>query len=554
MIRATLSTRARRTEGAASLRFWLRPLLRCSDFSTVEDYDKLLADLDLTPHGYGDDDDESKVEPWKTLLEYPARAAWRVTKPLQEEDVVSMTLKNVLSTAKRRKHLRQILETTIIAQRRELANRRERERARARENRSYKPEEQRRDAGLHPVLYGRDECFAMYYFRFFPYYSITLRVLEEVSSLLGKTKAAGGSFKPKRVIDFGVGTGSASAAACAVWPDSLEWIHGVDASETMRDSSKFMLDELWQGKPNAPRSTFAAHLASSTTSQFDLALFTYTASDLTHNDAILAAAAMLWRDLAPNGVFVMIEPGTPDGFTSIRMVRNMLLASNEKHEIHVVAPCTHQGPCPLLGFPFRAKPKFTQKDITIEDYDKSKDVEDEDEDEEPIEQRGFCSFVQTMPGKVNKGEKFSYLVVQKRDAEYLPDSHRFDDVSMVDLMKRTVDNARDENAGQKETDEIVGAAHTLEIRFLDSDDDILGLELVRGDNMRSSFGRIVSAPKKNRGHVLIDTCVGPGKIVRSKISKSTNVALPGLFTASRKSRWGGFWPDIPFLRDLTNSK
>merc|ERR1711937_666526 len=51
----------------------------------------------------------------------------------------------------------------------------------------------------------------------------------------------------------------------------------------------------------------------------------------------------------------MIEPGTPDGFNSIRAVRNMLLDCCPPHDqdfewedrCHIIAPRTHNGRCPM---------------------------------------------------------------------------------------------------------------------------------------------------------------------------------------------------------------
>jgi ribosomal protein RSM22 (predicted rRNA methylase) len=54
-----------------------------------------------------------------------------------------------------------------------------------------------------------------------------------------------------------------------------------------------------------------------------------------------AAIAALWS-LAKK-VFVVIEPGTPDGFENILRVRQHILASGG----HAAAPCTHDAACPM---------------------------------------------------------------------------------------------------------------------------------------------------------------------------------------------------------------
>jgi hypothetical protein len=62
---------------------------------------------------------------------------------------------------------------------------------------------------------------------------------------------------------------------------------------------------------------------------------TYTATELPGVASNLTAAAFCGKTENPNGVFVMIEPGTPDGFHSIRSVRTMLLVV-VTHQINIL--------------------------------------------------------------------------------------------------------------------------------------------------------------------------------------------------------------------------
>jgi ribosomal protein RSM22 (predicted rRNA methylase) len=48
-----------------------------------------------------------------------------------------------------------------------------------------------------------------------------------------------------------------------------------------------------------------------------------------------------WR--AATRVLVLVEPGTPDGFAHIHDARAALIAAGA----HVLAPCPHEGPCPM---------------------------------------------------------------------------------------------------------------------------------------------------------------------------------------------------------------
>jgi hypothetical protein len=84
---------------------------------------------------------------------------------------------------------------------------------------------------------------------------------------------------------------------------------------------------------------------------------------------------------------------------------------------------------------------------------------------------------------------------------------------------------------------LLQTARDVEDQFLESNTDRLGLELVKGDNHRNSWGRIIRAPIKKKGHIIMDYCCAPtpatsvsemdedgddppqleGKIVRQKI-------------------------------------
>jgi ribosomal protein RSM22 (predicted rRNA methylase) len=211
-----------------------------------------------------------------------------------------------------------------------------------------------------------------------------------------------------------------------------------------------------------------------------------------------------------------------------------------------VAPCPHNGQCPMERFGPKKKENLNE-DSRSESGNESE--EDEEEMEEAATRSGFCSFVQTMPGgrARGKGEKFSYIVAQKRVCgESQEDPHPFDDVNVTDLLIRTkaAANSGDEGTTNVELERLQQDAVELESRYLDANDDHLGLELLRGDRKRSSFGRIIQAPRKKKGHVLIDCCTAPGHIVTHTIPKSMSKVAPGVYSAARKSRWGGFWPDL----------
>ena len=554
-------------------------------------------------------DTSSKPEPWKTLLEYPARAAWRVASSVPPPPFQHAFSKVMEAPPKRytRKQMKKTHES-IMEQHHQLALRRDRERQRIVRgyNVDRNPRQLEKDQGILPVAYGPNEAMANLYFRSFSHFTIVQRVLREAQSLLYHQPFP---LKIQRVYDFGIGCGSSSAAALHVFPHSIEWIHGIDPSFTMRDVAKLFLQEFSQYTPppstdatntppvgrSPPQLTFSAQAESTaaTLGTFDLSLLTFTSVELPQTAAILAAAGICWEKLQPGGLFVMVEPGTPDGFSAVRTVRNMLLDCLEVGtECQIIAPCTHQGRCPMDRFQYREKHKssaviadrpgddkktdvFSDSDdeeddeeIMFDDDDNDKEEEESDdeqfslgEEEGEIEEsdmgdsvdtivgtrKGYCSFVQSMPGGQGggRGEKFSYLVVQKRSANPLstPFPSRWDDVNLSRLLQDATTKGSSVHTQRSHLLEAID----IEKRFLDSNEDELGLELVRSETIRQSYGRIVRAPKKYRGQVWMDLCVAPGSIVRQQILKRQSPLAPGIYSAARKSRWGGIWPNISNL-------
>ena len=50
------------------------------------------------------------------------------------------------------------------------------------------------------------------------------------------------------------------------------------------------------------------------------------------------------------------------------------------------------------------------------------------------------------------------------------------------------------------------------------------------------------SPIKSKGHIVIDLCVPEGSIIRSSLSRSNMLQVPSLYTALRKTTWGGLFP------------
>lgn len=593
--------------------------------------------------------EQDKPAPWYNLLMHPSRALWRSSPQPPPKYIMDMQSNLIQRSGRKLKQLKRTYEI-ILNQQKALIQSRELERRQLvngiRHLQKDSPHPSHLD--VHPIYYKPEYTLSSLKFRLVPNYSITKRVLAETQSLIGIQE-----FQPKRILDVGCGVGSAAAAALEYFREGrgldrgfqVQWIHAIDASQSMRDAAQYLLqDIIQQSKYNTiskTRVTFSDSLTSSAISSesqregkgFDLALCAYTLSELPSVTSVLSMAAIIWEKLAVDGVAIFIEPGTPDGFNAIRSVRTMLLdccppsegqmadtdstSDSVMDECHVIAPCTHNGTCPMerhkknfldkKGEPFDVVDDGSEEDEfwedskmeeygfqkrnegscidAIEDDEKDDDIDSIDSEEnDPILSStaetdvfssAFCSFVHGLPGGATRGEKFSYLVVQKRaptmnksqSMESDTSLDLFSSVSLVDLLRRSIQEGEKQYKLNGNIDGNLTAktpwlmslheAIKLEDIFVQSNEDKLGLELVRGDRNRKKFGRIIRAPIKKRGHVILDYCsmrkdaiigsglTSDGRIIRHRISRGKSMQMaPGMFAAARKARWGGLWPDI----------
>jgi hypothetical protein len=83
----------------------------------------------------------------------------------------------------------------------------------------------------------------------------------------------------------------------------------------------------------------------------DLVVASYVLGELRSGSERRRTVQELWRLTAPGGVLVLVEPGTPPGATFILQARQQVLegAGEEPGGAHVLAPCPHDGRCPLEG-------------------------------------------------------------------------------------------------------------------------------------------------------------------------------------------------------------
>jgi ribosomal protein RSM22 (predicted rRNA methylase) len=140
---------------------------------------------------------------------------------------------------------------------------------------------------------------------------------------------------PASLLDVGAGTGAASWAAHAAWPE-LSAITMLDRNPALRDLARRLCEA------GLPACEFLSGDLGVQKPRADLVVASYVLAE-SAEDSIGAVAVDLWK--SANTAMVLIEPGTPAGFGRIRVARTALIQAGA----HVAAPCTHDAICPVSG-------------------------------------------------------------------------------------------------------------------------------------------------------------------------------------------------------------
>lgn len=144
---------------------------------------------------------------------------------------------------------------------------------------------------------------------------------------------------PVSLLDVGAGPGTASWAAAEAFP-SLESFTLIDANEHL---SRLGL-ELAAGSARLRNWRYLpgqARAALELSKPADLVVASYFVGELAENDQRSLTDA-LWANT--RHALVVVEPGTPAGYTRMLALRGQLTASGA----YVAAPCPHENSCPLM--------------------------------------------------------------------------------------------------------------------------------------------------------------------------------------------------------------
>lgn len=141
------------------------------------------------------------------------------------------------------------------------------------------------------------------------------------------------SATPKTLIDFGAGPGTSLWAAQAIFGE-------VPSATLVEQNTNWAEFAATLGVPTAVWRHADVRRLKGTPAIYDLAVLSYLLNEMAESDA-----ASLLRHAwdATGSALVLIEPGTPAGFTRILEARRLLI----EWGAYIAAPCPHSAECPM---------------------------------------------------------------------------------------------------------------------------------------------------------------------------------------------------------------
>ena len=215
---------------------------------------------------------------------------------------------------------------------------------------------------------------------------------------------------PRTLLDVGAGPGTATWAAAQAF-DCLNGFTAIDANPALRTLALDLVSDQTRLRhlhySQAEASAGLRDAAAGT----DLVVASYVVGEL-GTDRQAALADLMWA--ATRDILLVVEPGTPAGYRRIIDLRRRLIAQGA----HVIAPCPHNGECPLMA--------FSAKHVLEGDPRMGSASRDENASKQKAAP-DWCHFVQRLPRsrahKEIKGaelpfedEKFSYVALARSPA------------------------------------------------------------------------------------------------------------------------------------------
>jgi len=147
-------------------------------------------------------------------------------------------------------------------------------------------------------------------------------------------------FAPASLLDVGAGPGTATWAAAEAF-SSLQNFALLDANTALRALALELSHDSHRLRDMAYRRG-EARVGLAYAEAADLVVASYMIGEITEAER-KALADLMWTKT--RDTLLIVEPGTPAGYARIIALRAQLIASGA----HVMAPCPHDGQCPLVA-------------------------------------------------------------------------------------------------------------------------------------------------------------------------------------------------------------
>uniref|UniRef100_A0A7N0UG87 Methyltransferase-like protein 17, mitochondrial n=1 Tax=Kalanchoe fedtschenkoi TaxID=63787 RepID=A0A7N0UG87_KALFE len=388
--------------------------------------------------------------------------------------------------------------------------------------------------------YREDEAVAYVASRMPAVYSTLYRVLSEVGRRLS-------DFSPENVLDFGAGTGSALWAIQEVWPQSLKKINIIEPSTPMQRAGQNLTLDMKNLPQIQGHSSILEFMKKSKKSKRknDLVIASYVLGEIPSLQDRITLARQLWE--LTEDVLVLVEPGTPQGSKIISQMRSHILwmekrkfkksevslnkASQDlvvhKSGAFIVAPCPHDGPCPLeKSGKYCHFVQRLQRTTSQRAYKRSKG--------QPL--RGF------------EDEKFSYVVFRRGSRPRTP--WPLDGMELKTLKQKHANRNMEDmeiDYEENEDEDPTGYESNATEPDIPGEDDSCENkdEKIDTADIGSGWGRIVFWPVHRGNLVEMNVCRAgnregtAGSFDRVIVTRSKN---PDLHFQAKRSFWGDLWP------------
>jgi len=170
-----------------------------------------------------------------------------------------------------------------------------------------------------------------------------------VTAVLEELRRRAPNFSPTSLFDLGAGPGTAAWAACESF-ESLRRITLVERDAAMAETGRELA---MHSSCSALRAAewVGGDLASYEGERCELVVMSYVVGELPAAQRVMAVQRA-WN--AAGQAMVIIEPGTPAGFSRVIEARLRLIALGG----NVAAPCPHQQVCPMARRSAGARPEW----------------------------------------------------------------------------------------------------------------------------------------------------------------------------------------------------